>query len=339
MLILVVEDQDGAVGIGECWIGGGQAGALLEFLRNEVAPGLVGAATAPAAVSNRLLTRAAPSARSDLWHAAASGVDIALWDLAARRCGLPLYRLLGGGDAKVPVYASGGMYGGDPEAIAREAHEALAWAGGYKMKAGGAPVQDDLVRARAVRDAIPQARLMVDFMFVPDRLDAVRRLHSLADLGLHFAETPTALEDVEGWSDIHRMTGIPLSGPEIGVGLDLHRRYLAAGAVQVLQFDLSVCGGVTEGMALAALSRAHFRPFALHCAGSAIVFAASAHLAAAAPLVDSVERHLLHDDLFDRLESGGYRFADGFVTIPETPGLGIEILPNEMREAAWLCEA
>ena len=92
-------------------------------------------------------------------------------------------------------------------------------------------------------------------------------------------------------------------------------------------------------MALAALSRAHFRSYAMHCAGSAVVFAASAHLAAAAPLADSVERHLLHDDLFDRLESGGYRFADGLVTIPETSGLGVEIPPGEMKDVVWLCGA
>jgi len=335
MLLVLLEDGNGAVGVGECWLDGGRAETLAAFIHKELAPQIVGQPAAPREFAPRMLARAFAVGRGDIWHAAVSGADIAMWDLLGQQCGLPLYRLLGGNAGRAPVYGSGGMYGQPPEALAAEAQGALAWAGGYKLKAGGASIGEDRARVAAVRDANPDARLILDFMFAPDYADALRRLRSVGEFDLACIETPTAIDDIEGWASLHRLTGMPLSGPEIGAGLRMHRDYLAAGAVQVLQFDLSLCGGLSRGQDLAGLARAFARPFALHCAGSGILFAASAQFAAACSDVDSIERHLLHDDLFDRLIEAGYGFRDGAVYLPETSGLGLGELWRELGAPIW----
>lgn len=335
MLLVLLEDGDGAVGVGECWLDGGRAETLATFIHKELAPQIVGQPVAPREFTARMLARAFAVGRGDLWHAAASGLDIAMWDLLGQRCGLPLYRLLGGNAGRAPVYGSGGMYGQSPEALAAEARQALAWAGGYKLKAGGASISEDRARVAAVRAANPDARLTLDFMFAPGYADALRRLRSVGEFDPACIETPTAIDDIEGWASLHRLTGLPLSGPEIGTGLRIHRDYLAADAVQILQFDLSLCGGVSRGLDLMGLARAFMRPFALHCAGSGILFAASAQFAAACSDADSVERHLLHDDLFDRLIEAGYGFRDGAVYLPDTPGLGLGGLWRELGAPTW----
>jgi D-galactarolactone cycloisomerase len=333
--LVVVADADGAVGVGECWIGGGSGAVLAAFLAHEVAPLLGGKPAAPRVVSRLLLDRAGPSGRPDLWSAAASGLDMALWDLAARRAGLPLYRMLGGGTPSAPVYASGGMYGLAPEALAEEARHALERHGGYKLKAGGASPEDDAARLAAIRKVAPDARLMVDFMFRPGYAEALMRLQRLAPFGLHFAESPTAIERPEDWGRLHALTGVSLSGPEIAAQPALHRQYLEHDACQVLQFDLALCGGISGGLDLVGLASGHGRPVALHCAGSAVVFAASAHLAAASEQADSVERHLLHTLFFDRLQASGFSFADGRVHLPEAPGLGFAGEPGDFGAIAW----
>lgn len=335
VVLVVIEDEEGVQGLGECWVGGGRGEVLAAFLATEIGPLLSNEPAAPRPVSDLLLHRSGPSGRPDLWYAAASGVDVALWDVAARRTGQPLYRLLGASSRSAPVYASGGMYGISPEDLAEEAAKAFILHGGYKFKAGGATIEDDDARLRAMRRAAPDGRLMADFMFRPPFPEALRRLQRLVDFDLHFVEAPTAIEHPEAWAQLHRLTGLNLSGPEIGTDIAMHRRYLECSATQVLQFDLGLCGGITGGLRLAALAQAFGQPFALHCAGSAVVFAASAHLAAACGTADSVERHLLHTMHFDLLEAAGVSFEAGRVHLPSTPGLGFDCDLAEFGDVQW----
>jgi L-alanine-DL-glutamate epimerase-like enolase superfamily enzyme len=253
-----------------------------------------------------------------------------LWDLNGKMLRRPVFRLLGGASEHAPVYASAGMYGPSPEDLAAEFAAAIETGlGGAKIKAAGAPLADDVARVKALRKAIGNARLMVDAMFAPSVAQAIELGVALAPFGLHFYEAPTAVTDLAGWSAVRKATGHALAGPEMRWGLSLHRDWLAAGAVDLLQFDVAICGGISEGKRLAALAEAWRKPITLHAAGSAIAFAASAHLGASAPNLDSLEFHLLHQALFERLWQGGYRLADGHIALPERPGLGLDIAPDD----------
>jgi L-alanine-DL-glutamate epimerase-like enolase superfamily enzyme len=95
--------------------------------------------------------------------------------------------------------------------------------------------------------------------------------------------------------------------------------------------DLSLCGGFTEARRIGALAAAHHRQLSLHCSGTGIALAASAHFGAGLPGCGSVEFHLVHQALFERLWPAGYQILDGLLVLPESPGLGIDLTPEEIR--------
>ena len=263
-------------------------------------------------------------------------VDAALWDITAKAAHLPLYQLLGGHSNRVAVYGSGGMYGPDitPESLGREMAASVAGGTmGVKIKAAGGSLAEDVARIRAVRDAIgPDAKLMIDALFVPTVPEAIRLAQAIEPFDIHFLEAPSGLTNIAGWREVRDKTSIPLAGTEIQYGLDLHRDLVLSGAIHFIEFDLTLCGGVTTGQKIAAVAEAFHKPVSLHSAVTAVGLAASAHLGAAIPNCDSIELHLLHQALFEHLWAAGYTVADGHMSVPDTPGLGLDI--EALRQAA-----
>lgn len=328
--------QTGLRGYGEMYCdGGGTPEVALAILRHEIAPHVIGRdALRPVATTSELRARMALSARGTAATAAISAVDIAMWDLLGKASGMPLYRLLGGHSNSVPVYASGGMYGNavTPESIAREMKEAQkAGVRGAKIKIGGASIEEDVERLQRTREAIgPGAPLMGDAMFAPDVAGAIELGRRAAPLLLHFLEAPTAMDDVEGWCAVTRATGLALAGPELSDDSSLMRRMVESGAVRYLQFDLAIAGGISMGHTLAGFAGVHRRSVSLHCAASAIAMAAAAHLGAAIANCDSLEFHVMHDGLRERLWSSGWLLAEGRLVAPERAGLGVELADEDL---------
>lgn len=112
-------------------------------------------------------------------------------------------------------------------------------------------------------------------------------------------------------------------------GVHRFREALEMEAVDYLQADVSVCGGVTEARRIAAVAQAFWRPLTLHSSGSAVAFAANAQLGAAMQNGDSVEFHLLHQEFFDRLWDAGWSLGGGCIHLPDRPGLGLSLDPDE----------
>ncbi len=334
-VLVQLRTENGLRGVGEMYCdGGGSPEVALAILRHEIAPVVLGLdATRIGAIVHRLTDRMALSARGSATSLAVSAVDMALWDLMGHASGQPCHHLLGGTTDRVPVYASGGMYGPSisPGNVAEEmAHAQRSGLRGAKIKVGAAELEEDEERVARVREAIgPDAPLMIDAMFAPTVPEAIALGRSLSKYGLHFLEAPTHANHVQGWATIAATTGIPLSGPELSDDPDLMRRMLEADAVQYLQFDVAIAGGLSGGRNLAALARAHHRPISLHCAASAVAMAAAAHLGAATGSCDGLEFHLMHDGLRDRLWSSGWQLADGFLIAPARPGLGIVLGEEE----------
>jgi L-alanine-DL-glutamate epimerase-like enolase superfamily enzyme len=254
---------------------------------------------------------------------ALSAVDAALHDLKARVLGVPLWRLLGPVRDRVPIYGSGGFTSYDDARL----HDQLAgWAEAgiprVKMKVGRDPDRDehrlDVARG-AVGDGV---ELMVDANGAYDRKQALLWAERFADRGVTWLEEPVTSDDVEGMALVRDRAP---AGLEIAAGEYLWRECDApplADAVDVLQVDVTRCGGITTTLRIDALARARSMPTSLHCAP-----ALSAHAGAAMATLRHLEYFHDHVRLEAMLFDGVPEVGAGGVLVPsaDRPGLGLEL--------------
>ncbi len=335
LLLAFVESADGRVGCGEAWLTGGTTEAIRATIEDDIAPRLRG--ENPFAVTARLHEEIARgvemSGRIGVVAAAWGAVETALMDLQAKLLGLPLKDLLGAVHDAVPAYASAGLYGTDktPDDLAAEV---AGWvAQGFravKIKVAGAPLAEDVRRVAAVRAAIgPDVGLMVDALYNRSAAEAWRLAEALAPHDVTFFEAPVSPFDVEGMAWLAARSPIPLCGNENMAWSPYFRRLIEARAVAYVQFDIAACGGVREGRRIGELAHAFNLPCTLHASSSAVLFAASLHLAAALPNCCSIEYHMLHQWLWELAPEGAFRVEDGRIAPPKGPGIGLDLTPDD----------
>jgi L-alanine-DL-glutamate epimerase-like enolase superfamily enzyme len=253
---------------------------------------------------------------------AIAAVDTALWDLKARLLELPLVTLLGAARPRIPIYGSGGFTSYSNDQLRRQLG---GWVGEgitrVKMKVGRDPGRDR-ERVRAARDAVGDAELMVDANGALDRKQALAFADVFRGLGVTWFEEPVSSDDLVGLRLLRDRApaGLDIAAGEYGYDLPYFRRMLEAGAVDVLQADLTRCAGVTGFLRVAALCDAAGVPLSAHCAP-----ALHLHPACAAPRLRHIE--YFHDHvriermLFDGLPSP----VDGALA-PDLsrPGFGLD---------------
>src|SRR6266436_1166731 len=209
-----VRDTDGAEGIGYTYTVGRNGGAIADTLRREI-PELIEGREADdtEAIWHHVWWALHYGGRGGPPVLALSALDIALWDLKARRTNLPLFRLLGGFDARVPCYAGGIDLDLSVDALLRQTDDNLAK--GFvaiKMKVGRPSLRQDIERVRAMRAHLgPEFPLMVDANMrwsVDEAIRAARALRELDPVGL---EEPTSPDDVPGHVRIVREGGLPIA--------------------------------------------------------------------------------------------------------------------------------
>lgn len=274
-----------------------------------------------------------------------SGVDIALWDIAGKVAGLPLYHLIGGKHrADVPVYGYGMMLKPEPvhELAARFRDEAAMIKDmGFvatKMKVGHGP-KSDIQLAEAVRGAVgDDYSFMVDANHAYTTSDAFYVGRALEELGAYWFEEPIAPEDHDGYRELRAGLKINISGGEAEFNRWGWRALLEARALDIAQPEVCALGGVSEYLRVLALCHAHFTPVVNHVWGSAIAVATNLHLLAAMPALpgglhpwepmlefDTTENQFRDKLLLDPLDiQKEVKANNGRVTIPEGAGLGVE---------------
>ena len=271
--------------------------------------------------------------------AAISAVDIALWDLAGKVHGVPVYQLLSGAfRQRVQAYATG-FYRIDGRGEAeRLADEALAHreTGLTAMKIKlGFGIDDDIAVMQAVRAALGDSptTLMVDTNHAYGVADAIRLGNSLESLNLAWYEEPVAPEDYSGYREVRSKTKIPIAGGENEHSLFGFRELLSQRCVDIAQPDIGSAGGFTACRHIIALAHAHGIQVIPHVWGSALLQAAALQLIAAIP----VTHHSLFaaEPLFEydrsthplrtALVSEPPQQVGGWIEIPSNPGLGVEI--------------
>jgi L-alanine-DL-glutamate epimerase-like enolase superfamily enzyme len=266
---------------------------------------------------------------------AISAVDIALWDLNAKRLDVPLAVLLGGAVGTIPAYASGGYYqpktGRWVEAVRNEIE--LNRSHGFrdhKIKVGGLSVDEDAARVAAAVDAMAgEGRLALDannaYRSVPEALWALRAFERAAgDIGLWWFEEPLSPDDLAGHSRMRQVAQTPIATGEIAATRWEFRDLLERGAADILQPDAGVVGGVTEWLRVARTAETFGVPVAPHWHANL-----HAHLSAASPNCFAVEHFLLQKDIynFEVLVTPETRLATdgGQLILTERPGIGIEL--------------
>ena len=253
---------------------------------------------------------------------AISAVDIALWDLKAKLLGQPLALLLGVYRDQVPVYGSGGF---TSYSIPRLRDQLSDWARSgiqrVKMKVGRDPVADPK-RVRAAREAIgSKVELFVDANGAYTRKQALAEAQCFAEEGVSWFEEPVPATDLEGLRLFRDRApaGMDCVAGEYGYALPDFRNLLCAGAVDVLQADVTRCGGITGFLKVGALCDAYQIPFSSHCAPSLHVA-----LGCALPSLRHLEYFHDHVRIEHMLFSGVASPVEGMLS-PDLrqPGLGL----------------
>lgn len=271
--------------------------------------------------------------------AAISAIDIALWDIAGKFHGQPVYKLLGGAfRTQVQPYATGfyRLQGqGEADRLADEALRHLN-SGFSLMKVKlGFGVDDDIAVMQRIGQALQgkAVSLMIDTNHAYGRAEALRLGRALDGFGLRWYEEPVVPEDIDGYVEMRAKLTMPIAGGENEHSLFGFRHLLAAGALDIAQPDLGSCGGISAGRHIVALAHAHGVQVNPHVWGSAVAQAASLQLIAAIPTTHHslfAQQPVLEYDQsahpFRRqLVAQPIEMIDGWVQIPDRPGLGIEI--------------
>ncbi|MEJ2344663.1 MAG: mandelate racemase/muconate lactonizing enzyme family protein [Gammaproteobacteria bacterium] len=340
VLLLRVEDQDGAHGWGEVWVNFPGCGA-------EHRARLVETVLGPLVLNRplrhpgelfdhlrgrlRLLTIQAgePGPLAQV----TAGLDIALWDLAARKLGRPVRALLNpAAGAEVPAYASGVH----PDEL-RERIDAVRDRGfrAYKLKVGF----DDRRDADAVREALAilggRAALMVDANQAWDLARALRMCNRLGNLDLAWLEEPLAADaPAREWRALAAESRVALAAGENVRGSEEFARLIGAGPVSVVQPDMCKWGGFSGCLPVARSALEAGRRYCPHFLGSGLGLVASAQLLAAAGGDGLLEMDVNPNPLREVLAQPFPRLASGQFPLPVDPGLGVE--PDLAAAKPWL---
>lgn len=249
-----------------------------------------------------------------------AGIDQALWDLAARHAGLPLWRLLGGHNPTISAYASGlGPSGATEAALAHQARGYRA----FKLKVGF-NAQDDSDNLRALRLALgDDARLMVDANQGWSRDEALRACPRLAESGLDWIEEPLRADAPEAhWREVAAATTVALAAGENIMGIERFEQAIASGSLGVLQPDVAKWGGISQCLPVAQMALAAGLRYCPHYLGGGVGLAMSAHLLAAAGGNGMLEVDSNPNPLRDLLWPALAGLRDGRVTLGEEAGVG-----------------
>lgn len=321
-----VRDADDMEGVGYTYAVNSGAPAFKALIDGYLAPTILGQdADFTERLWQQMWWAVHYSGRGGHATSAIAAVDIALWDLRARRAKLPLWRLLGGFDPIVPVYAGGiDLDFSIDELLAQADRFQATGFRAIKMKAGRPHLREDLERVRRMREHLgDDFPLMVDANMRWTADQAVRAARALEPFNLVWIEEPTIPDDVEGHVRVVREGLTPVATGENMHTLYEFRAMIVAGGVTFPEPDVTNCGGVTIFRKIGALAEAHNLPLTSHGAHDVTV-----QLLAAAPNRSYLEAHGFP---LDRYVEAPLRIANGFAIAPERIGHGVDFIWDKLK--------
>lgn len=313
-----VRDAEGVEGIGYTFTAGRNGSAIHALLQKDIPDFVIGEdAVLIEALWQKVWWGLHYGGRGGPTVLALSAVDMALWDLKAKRAQLPLWQLLGGNDAKVPCYAGGVDLLFPLEKLLRQTDDNLKKGfRAIKMKVGRDHLSEDVERVKAMREHLGDGfPLMVDANMKWSADEAIRAARAFAPFDLFWLEEPLIPDDIEGHVRVVREGGLPIATGENMRTVWEFKQMIAAGGVTFPEPDVTNCGGVTAFMKIAHLAEAYNLPVTTHGAHDVTV-----QLLAAVPNRSYLEAHGFG---LDRYIEEPLKIAEGYAIAPERPGHGI----------------
>ncbi|ANL51040.1 mandelate racemase/muconate lactonizing protein (plasmid) [Rhizobium phaseoli] len=331
--LLVSVSAGGKTGWGETWA---QPVAAETIIARSLAPAVLGADPSSPRAIWETLSRLVGRDRSGITHMAISALDMAVWDLSARLENMSLARRLGGPvQTRLPTYASGPFLktGDDPYRDILHEIEGYLARGFKSVKLRlGANLRSDIRILEQIRlqfgDTLP---VMADFNQGLTRLEADRILAELPGFGVLFAEEPLQADDIEGYASLARKSPTAIAAGESLAGVRRFKDLISAGALDVVQPDVALCGGVTEYLRIAALGEAHGLPVIPHVWSTSVIHSTSLQLAAISPAGRNYDLEMPAFEIDPTpnalMEIGGLAAvnADGTIDVPDAPGIGLDL--------------
>jgi D-galactarolactone cycloisomerase len=323
-----VEDEEGNFGWGEVWANFPSTGAehRARMVNEFLAPAMSGfKATYPADVFESLTQRTAiialQSGEPGPFAQAIAGIDIAIWDLYAKRCSTPLWRLLGGANSRIRAYASGINPTGSrqiAEMAVNAGHRAL------KLKIGF-----DLTRDRenlaALRELVGDGVLAADVNQAWSKQQALEIAPRFQEFRLAWLEEPIRADRPwDEWQALRRGIDIPLAAGENISSRSGFAQVLSDNVLQIVQPDVAKWGGVTICAEIARDILASGKTYCPHYLGGGIGLLASAHLLAGVGGDGLLEVDVNPNPLRDYFCGPVMAISDGTITLTDWPGLGID---------------
>ncbi|SEB75955.1 L-alanine-DL-glutamate epimerase [Maribacter dokdonensis] len=343
MTLVVVTTDTGLQGFGEAKAAVGSSGScasIVSCIENELKPQLIGK---DARTISRIwehvyngtrdhysLSRGRKFpilGRRGLTISAMSGIDTALWDIKGKALKAPVVELLGGSCRdKMPAYASGGWAKADAigEQLLGYTQKGFS---GVKMRVGimDQTVAESVKRVQAAREALPDhIKLMTDAHGTFSVPEAKQFTKGVEDCNLYWFEEPISPDNKIGTAEVRANTFIPIAAGESEYTAFDVRDLIVERALDVLQPDCAIIGGITEAMRVSQLAHTYQLELAPHCWGSAFSFMAGLSLAFASPSANVIEFSLGGNPMmYDLVEEQITVDNEGMLNAPTKPGLGL----------------
>ncbi|MCM2400645.1 mandelate racemase/muconate lactonizing enzyme family protein [Rhizobium sp. S153] len=316
--LVTVTDSDGATGTGYSYTIGTGGSSVMRLLADHLAPRLIGRdADRIEAIWHELEFATHATTIGAITSIALAAIDTALWDLRARKQGLPLWKLAGGSKDRCPLYTTeGGWLHIPTEALVEDALEAKSKGfRGSKVKIGKPSGSEDFARLSAVRKAVGDAyEIMTDANqgFAVD--EVIRRAERLRELDLAWLEEPLPADDIDGHVRLNRSTATPVAVGESLYSIRHFREYMQKGACSIVQVDAGRIGGITPWLKVAHAAEAFDMPVCPH-------FLMELHVSLTCAVPNG--KYIEYIPQLDDITTSRLRIKDGMALAPETPGIGI----------------
>ncbi len=255
---------------------------------------------------------------SDFLHMGVAALDVALYDIVTKAANLPGWKWFGAARTSIPAYAMVGWYYDSDRDFQKACADAVAE--GFrdvKIKVGLTDLKEDVKRIRLAKEALGAGRVMVDANQAFDAKEALRRGRAYQEEDVFWYEEPLVPGDMDGYVMLAQSLDVPIATGENLYGAEAFRRYIEAGALDILQPDNRRAGGPTDWLTIGALGEVYRKPIASHGGGPANV-----HLLCSLPTAIYLETGSLRNQDFHVEE---LKMKDGAVLAPEMPGMGTEI--------------
>ncbi|GKX33579.1 MAG: mandelate racemase [Rhizobiaceae bacterium MnEN-MB40S] len=317
--IVTITDSDGATGTGYSYTIGTGGSSVMRLLGDHLVPRLIGRdADRIEAIWHDLEFATHATTIGAITSIALAAVDTALWDLRARKQGLPLWKLAGGAKDRCPLYTTeGGWLHIEKQALVDDALEAQSKGfKGSKVKIGRPHGSEDHERLSAVRAAVGNGyEIMTDCNqgFTVD--EVIRRADRLRDLDLAWLEEPIAADDIDGHVRLSNSTSTPIAVGESLYSIRHFREYMQRGACSIVQVDVGRIGGVTPWLKVAHAAEAFDIPVCPH-------FLMELHVSLTCAVQNG--KYVEYIPQLDTLTSSSMKIEDGHAIAPSEPGLGID---------------